>query len=561
MNTRARLWSAAPIALALLATLAARPATSATQVDDGAWSQLATGGSAPSPRREFGAVYDVANHRYLVFAGAWGNLQGGYLLFNEIWTLSLGPSPAWNQITVSGPRPGERHSPQWGYDPARNRVLVFGGYGRHYPGEPYEYLNDVWELSLNGTPTWTELFPTGTAPAGRLAGTAVYDIYRQRFVGFGGTVGLPVDTWSLDLSGDPAWANVVTDSAGPPGSYGMTSVFDPVRDRMVTFGGSTGSGYYGVHNNVWALNLRGAQPAWHPINPQGPLPTARRSGTSIYDPLRDRMVIYGGWDALGETQSSFLGDAWALSLTGAPGWTELAPTGSLPVGRGSMAAAYDPLDDRLVVFGGWNGSIMLGDTWSLGWGGTAASASMASSTDAGPGEAHVRWDVANTTSPYAAVYRRQEGTPWSSLATVEADASGVVTFVDGTVTPGERYGYMLVIPSQRGGEFGGETWVDVPTTSVGVDPPALSFALERLGPNPVVDRFQVSCSLPDGAPARLDVFDLAGRRIATRDVGSLGAGRHVVDLGRAGDYRPGVYFLRLSRPDRSLSGRVLIGGA
>jgi galactose oxidase-like protein len=559
MNARARLWSAVPLTLALLTV--SNPASSATQVDDGAWSPLAAGGSAPSPRRQFGAVYDVTNHRYLIFAGSWGDLHGGYLLFNEIWTLSLGATPAWTQITVSGPQPGERHSPQWGYDPARNRILVFGGYGRHYPGQPYEYLNDVWELSLNGTPTWTELFPTGTAPAGRLAGTAVYDIYRQRFVGFGGTVGLPVDTWSLDLSGDPTWAEVVTDNTSPPGSYNMTSIFDPVRDRMITFGGSTGSGYYGVHNNVWALELHGVQPAWHQILPQGPLPIARRSGTSIYDPLRDRMVIYGGWDALGETQSSFLGDTWALSLSGSPEWTELAPTGSLPIGRATMSAVYDPIDDRMVVFGGWNGSIMLGDTWSLGWGGTASSASLTTSTEADPGEARVQWDVTNVTSPYAAVYRRQEGTPWSSLATLEADASGVVTFVDGTVTPGERYGYMLVVPSERGGEFGGETWVDIPATAVGVDPPALSFALERVGPNPVVDRFQVSCSLPDAAPTRLDVFDLAGRRIVTRDVGSLGAGRHVVDLGRAGEYRPGVYFMRLSRPDRSLTGRVLIGGA
>jgi len=27
------------------------------------------------------------------------------------------------------------------------------------------------------------------------------------------------------------------------------------------------------------------------------------------------------------------------------------------------------------------------------------------------------------------------------------------------------------------------------------------------------------------------------------------------------DYRPGIYFLRLSRSDRSLTGRVVIGGA
>ena len=85
-------------------------------------------------------------------------------------------------------------------------MLIFGGYGRHYPNSSfYEYLNDVWELSLNGTPHWTELFPSGQTPSGRLAGAAVYDPMRQRFVGFGGTINAPVDTWVLNLRGQANW--------------------------------------------------------------------------------------------------------------------------------------------------------------------------------------------------------------------------------------------------------------------------------------------------------------------------------------------------------------------
>jgi hypothetical protein len=194
-----------------------------------------------------------------------------------VWALSLGPTPAWTLITPAGAPPGERHSPQFGYDAARNRLLVFGGYGRHHPGDPYAYLNDVWQLSLDGTPTWTELFPTGTPPTGRLAGAAVYDDFRQRFVGFGGTVGLPVDTWELDLSGEPAWNAVTPGGPAPPGMYGMASIFDARRDRMIIFGGSTSDSYFGVHNDTWALNLRAAQPSWHKLSPLGALP--RRGGT------------------------------------------------------------------------------------------------------------------------------------------------------------------------------------------------------------------------------------------------------------------------------------------
>src|SRR6185503_6866851 len=140
-------------------------------------------GAGPSARRTYAGIYDAPHQRDLVFGGHWGDLFGAYQPFNDVWALSLGPTPAWTLIPPAGAPPGERHSPQFGYDAARNRLLVFGGYGKHYPGSTnYEYLSDVWQLSLDGTPTWTELFPTGTPPPGRLAGAAVYDDFRQRFV-------------------------------------------------------------------------------------------------------------------------------------------------------------------------------------------------------------------------------------------------------------------------------------------------------------------------------------------------------------------------------------------
>src|SRR5688572_468379 len=279
---------------------------------DGVWSALDGAAAAPSARREYAAVYDRVHRRYVMFAGFTNQLGGGYFLFNQVWTLDLDQeTPEWAFVSIPGTVPGGRHSPQWGYDPARNRLLVFGGYGSHLPGHPYAYLNDIWELKLNGNPSWTELTPSGTAPGGRLAGTAVFDVLHQRFVGFGGTAGLPVDTWQLDLKGQPVWSTVPTSGTEPPGSYGMTSIFDAKRNRMVVFGGSTSADYFGVHNNVWELDLQADTPQWRQLNPTGTLPAARRSLTSVFDPVRDRMVIFGGWDGQSDDPSSFLSDTWA----------------------------------------------------------------------------------------------------------------------------------------------------------------------------------------------------------------------------------------------------------
>jgi len=51
---------------------------------------------------------------------------------------------------------------------------------------------------------------------------------------------------------------------------------------------------------------------------------------------------------------------------------------------------------------------------------------------------------------------------------------------------------------------------------------------------------------------------VGGRKIATREVGTLGAGSHVVTLGDEGTLAPGVYVLRLSRGARALTARGVI---
>jgi hypothetical protein len=544
--------------VSMLLLSAVLPSISAAQFVEGAWSSLDPNDPSPSVRESYAAVYDVLHQRYLLFAGLHKeDGYGTYYLFNEVWTLSLGLAPHWTQLSLSGSMPGGRHSAQWGYDPARNRLLIFGGYGEHYPGGSYEYLNDVWQLSLDGTPEWTELQPSGTPPSGRLAGASVYDPLRQRFIGFGGVVGLPVDTWSLDLSGESAeWVAVDTDSTSPKGGYGMTSIYDPVRDRMLIFGGSTSENYYGVQNDLWELEL-GGHPTWRRLAPAGTLPVARRSGTAIYDALRDRMVIFGGWDG-SDPLSSFLNDAWALSLTLGPHWNQLSPDGVLPPGRNGMTAAFDPLGDRLVVFGGWGGDHPLNDTQFLSWGGVPTAPSLSASSDANPGVVHVEWTVGNATGPYAGIYRRTPDTPWSSIGTAQANASGVVSYTDASVPEGGQFGYMVVVPSQLGSSFGGETWVQVPAAVAVIPNNGVSLALTRVSPNPAVGRFVIAFSLPSGAPARLELIDLGGRRVLSRDVGALGAGSHRIEIDAARDLSPGMYFLKLAQGGRSVSRRVVI---
>jgi hypothetical protein len=88
-----------------------------------------------------------------------------------------------------------------------------------------------------------------------------------------------------------------------------------------------------------------------------------------------------------------------------------------------------------------------------------------------------------------------------------------------------------------------------PDATTGVDEPvAVAFGLEGIHPNPARGQgLHVSFSLPRGTPARLELVDVSGRRILGRDVGSLGAGRHRVNLAEGRRVAPGLYWVRLTQ--------------
>ena len=81
------------------------------------------------------------------------------------------------------------------------------------------------------------------------------------------------------------------------------------------------------------------------------------------------------------------------------------------------------------------------------------------------------------------------------------------------------------------------------------DPMPTALALSTPRPNPAAGSATVTFTLPDAGPATLEVIDLAGRRIATREVGTLGPGIHMLPLALEPDTPPGVYLLRLSHAE------------
>lgn len=154
------------------------------------------------------------------------------------------------------------------------------------------------------------------------------------------------------------------------------------------------------------------------------------------------------------------------------------------------------------------------------------------------GVAHVEWQMAAAT--HAQIERSDDDGAWSNRATLDADGQGRIRFDDADVRPAHRYGWRLAIRGAGGVTRVGQTWLDIPVRE--------SFALHGTYPNPSSRDLSTAFSLPAAAPARLEVLDVSGRRVWSREVGTLGAGRHVVSLPAL---RSGVYMVRLTQGSRS----------
>jgi hypothetical protein len=171
------------------------------------------------------------------------------------------------------------------------------------------------------------------------------------------------------------------------------------------------------------------------------------------------------------------------------------------------------------------------------------------STRVTPHRVELTWHAPSGDIPEAIVYRRGPSEDWTAVSRLWPDGAGRLEFRDTGVIAGTRYGYRLGVMEEGQEVYLGETWVDVPLAA------ELALALRS---NPSPRELTAAFTLPDASPARLELFDLAGRMLASREVGSLGAGHHVLSLGSGERLPPGTYTLRLSHGDRSIHARGVI---
>jgi Galactose oxidase, central domain len=203
--------------------------------------------------------------------------------------------------------------------------------------------------------SWTQLAPSGTPPAPRYSAGNGYDPGSDRLILFSGEdfTGLPrpTDVWALagatDVDGPSSWAELFPTGGPPFGREGGTTVFDPVSNRLLVHGGCLGNCSPPLAD-TWALdgaNGLAGTPQW---TPRQSAPFGRAEHAATFDAATGRMIVFGGHQGFFGTEMNDV----HLYDSVADSWTQLLPAGSPPPVRRAAAVAYDASSNRMILVGG-----------------------------------------------------------------------------------------------------------------------------------------------------------------------------------------------------------------
>ncbi len=316
---------------------------------DPEWSLRSETG--PTPRTLHAMAYDSCRNVVVLFGGV---PNGTGTRFGDTWEWD---GIDWTLRATTGP--SQRVGSAIGFDSNRCVTVLFGGVG----GPLDTRLNDTWEW--NGS-TWTQKCASGcTLPPVRYTANMTYDESQQVIVLFGGyNSGFTLynDTWKWD---GVAWTQLATTTPRPAPRSSPAMGYDPVRERIIIFGGNVVPTICGTNSDeTWELDLS-TNPATWAKNTTIPHPSPRgENGHIVFDPLANRMLLFGGTNFCAPQPA--LNDTWEY-IAGL--WTQI-PTPTSPEGRHGHDMVYDTARQEVVLFGGDLGPInnydVRGDTWTFG---------------------------------------------------------------------------------------------------------------------------------------------------------------------------------------------------
>ncbi|MBK8978613.1 MAG: hypothetical protein IPM29_22175 [Planctomycetes bacterium] len=283
--------------------------------DGSIWSR-ATAARSPASRSGAGLAADPTAGTVVLFGG----LDASLAAFDDTW---IWDGATWSQATVAAPPATRGSAPgAMAHDPVRDRTMML------LAGAAWEWDGARWSPVAA---------PTGPVD------TMTFDPVRGRLIAYG-------ESWTLGASQGRVqsfdglrwhveWRMV------PPARGAL--VADPLRGDAIIVD------QFSVNGDVDVFV--GGSVGWTRSS-SGPAFSPRWQFAAAFDPARDRVVVFGGFDPATNTS---LGDTWTYDRTTGV-WQQVANTG--PSARHGAAMHRDPVSGDVILFGGGTGAAA-SETW------------------------------------------------------------------------------------------------------------------------------------------------------------------------------------------------------
>ncbi len=282
----------------------------------------------PPPCVEARFAYAAALHRLLLANCVDQGLPTGQ---EQVWSWD---GSSWDLLADGGPDVRVVTGIAW--DSARSVLVRYGG----LPLNSNDCTPETWEWDITA---WHQV--DAAPPAVCDHAELVYDAARGVTVLFGGgdnSRTLLPGTWTWIGA---TWKEVATDGPTPRAHFGF--VADDAHGQALLYGGYDGNA---VFDDFWSWDGS----AWTQLASGGPGP---RSHLGLTVTTEGMLLADGATQAA--TFASLTDSSWSLTNGD---WTELAGPGPSP--RGSPNVGYDPERNAVVLYGGFDaGNDVLDDTW------------------------------------------------------------------------------------------------------------------------------------------------------------------------------------------------------
>jgi len=307
---------------------------------DPTWTRLRPGRS-PAAREDHTWTVDKDSAAAYLFGG-----RDGATIFDDLWRFDLA-TDTWARLRPGGARPNARFGHNAAWVPGTGLVIFAGQRGS-------EFFNDLWAYDP-ASERWTELPDRGAVPAPRYGSCAVLGTDGRLVISHGFTFrGRFDDTRAYDFPSG-RWASVAPDGRRP-GERCLHDCFTTTVGRLVLYGGQDDRN--AALGDLWSTRPDGG---WS----RSPDPRAAARRLYAVTEAGPHAWIFGG----AGRDSSALDDLWRVDRTTLE-FSRVRPAGRTPPARWAGTLVTDPVRGRLLLFGGMARSA-LDDVWQLTDGGGA----------------------------------------------------------------------------------------------------------------------------------------------------------------------------------------------